>query len=276
MGLGIAHECALKAGLTTIVVDTSPVQLKKAEKFIKSLLDKAAKRSQLSAVDASAAFERLKFTTDLENGVKDVEYVIEAVPENLDLKRKIFQQLEQLAPKTAVLGSNTSSISITTIAASIPSAQDRVVGIHFFNPVPKMKGVEVIRGLRTSDEVCNKAVELAKKLDKKPSLVTDSPGFLANRMLAPYISEAISLYENGVASAEDIDNIMVSACAMPIGPLRLADFLGLDTMLFVSNVLRESTADPKYRKSVLLQKMVDAGYLGVKSGRGFYKYGNKL
>lgn len=210
--------------------------------------------------------------------LSEVDFVIEAVPEIPDLKNKIFSQLAQICPKHAILATNTSSISITKIAAATTSdptdlqAPSRVVSTHFMNPVPVQKGVEIISGLQTSQETLDTAIEFCKKMGKVPSISADSPGFLANRILMPYINEAIICLETGVGQKEDIDNIMKNGTNVPMGPLTLADFIGLDTCLAIMRVLHNETGDSKYRPSVLLTKMVDAGWLGKKSGKGFYDY----
>lgn len=210
--------------------------------------------------------------------LSDVDFVIEAVPEILDLKLSIFAQLAKICPPHAILATNTSSISITKIAAATTkdptdlSAASRVISTHFMNPVPVQKGVEIITGLQTSEETMQTALELMERMGKVPSKSADSPGFLANRILMPYINEAIICLETGVGGKEDIDNIMKNGTNVPMGPLQLADFIGLDTCLAIMKVLHEETGDSKYRPSVLLGKMVDAGWLGKKSGKGFYDY----
>lgn len=210
--------------------------------------------------------------------LSSVDFVIEAVPENPDLKTSIFSQLAQIAPKNAILATNTSSISITKIAAATTKdatdlqAPSRVISTHFMNPVPIQKGVEIISGLQTSQETLNTAVEFVKRMGKIPSVSADSPGFLANRILMPYINEAIICLETGVGGREDIDSIMKNGTNVPMGPLTLADFIGLDTCLAIMNVLHQEIGDSKYRPSGLLRRMVDAGWLGKKSGKGFYEY----
>lgn len=210
--------------------------------------------------------------------LSDVDFVIEAVPEIPDLKSSIFSQLAQIAPKHAILATNTSSISITKIAASTTKdpndlqAPSRVISTHFMNPVPVQKGVEIISGLQTSPETLETALEFVKRMGKIPAVSADTPGFLANRILMPYINEAIICLETGIGRREDIDSIMKYGTNVPMGPLTLADFIGLDTCLAIMNVLHTETGDSKYRPSVLLKKMVDAGWLGKKSGKGFYDY----
>ena len=234
-------------------------------------------KQKITQDDATATRERLTTSTSLDD-LSQVDFVIEAVPEIPDLKFKIFSQLAQICPKHAILGTNTSSISITKIAAATTSdttdlqPPSRVVSTHFMNPVPVQKGVEIISGLQTSQETLDTAVEFCKKMGKVTSVSADSPGFLANRILMPYINEAIICLETGVGQKEDIDNIMKNGTNVPMGPLTLADFIGLDTCLAIMRVLHTETGDSKYRPSVLLTKMVDAGWLGKKSGKGFYDY----
>lgn len=213
----------------------------------------------------------IKLTTNFET-ISESDFIIEAVPEIVSLKLEIFNRLAQEAPAHAILSTNTSSISITKIAASALGAENRVISTHFMNPVPVQRGVEIITGLQTSQETLDTAMTLVESMGKIPSISSDSPGFLANRILIPYINEAIICLETGIGSKEDIDSIMKNGCAMPMGPLALADFIGLDTCLAIMNVLYANTADSKYRPSVLLSKMVDAGWLGKKSGKGFYEY----
>jgi 3-hydroxybutyryl-CoA dehydrogenase len=241
------------------------------------LLAKDVSKQRISQDDATAVRERLTTSTKLED-LNQVDFVIEAVPEIPDLKHKIFSQLAQICPSHAILATNTSSISITKIAAATTSdptdlsAPSRVVSTHFMNPVPIQKGVEIISGLQTSQETLDTAVEFCRRMGKITSVSADSPGFLANRILMPYINEAIICLETGVGQKEDIDNIMKNGTNVPMGPLTLADFIGLDTCLAIMRVLHTETGDSKYRPSVLLTKMVDAGWLGKKSGKGFYDY----
>ena len=244
---------------------------------VDKLLEKDISKGRLSKDEADECKGRLSSTTKIED-LSDVDFVIEAVPEILDLKTSIFAQLARICPSHAILATNTSSISITKIAAATTSdpndlsAASRVISTHFMNPVPVQKGVEIISGLQTSPETVNTALELVKRMGKIPSQSADSPGFLANRILMPYINEAIICLETGVGTKEDIDNIMKNGTNVPMGPLQLADFIGLDTCLAIMKVLNEETSDSKYRPAVLLKKMVDAGWLGKKSGKGFYDY----
>ncbi|EOD46105.1 putative 3-hydroxybutyryl- dehydrogenase protein [Neofusicoccum parvum UCRNP2] len=277
MGLGIALVAAQKAQLPVKLVDTSQASIDKGLKFADKLLEKDVSKQRISKDDATAARERLSSATTLD-GLADVDFVIEAVPEIPDLKTKIFSQLSQICPSHAILATNTSSISITKIAAATTkdpkdlSGPSRVISTHFMNPVPVQKGVEIITGLQTSQDTIDTAIELCKKMGKIPSLSADSPGFLANRILMPYINEAIICLETGVGAKEDIDAIMKNGTNVPMGPLQLADFIGIDTCLAIMKVLYEETGDSKYRPAVLLRKMVDAGWLGKKSGKGFYDY----
>jgi len=241
------------------------------------LLEKDVFKQRISQSDATTARSRLTTTTKMDD-LSNVDFVIEAVPEILSLKTQIFSQLAKICPSHAILATNTSSISITKIAASTTtdpkdlSAPSRVISTHFMNPVPIQKGVEIISGLQTSQATVNTALEFVKKMGKIPSQSADSPGFLANRILMPYINEAIICLETGVGAKEDIDNIMKNGTNVPMGPLQLADFIGIDTCLAIMEVLHGETGDGKYRPVVLLRKMVDAGWLGKKSGKGFYDY----
>jgi len=277
MGLGIALVAAQKANLPVRVIDNSQASIDKGLKFADKLLDKDVSKSRISKEEADATRSRLSPSTKIED-LSDVDFVIEAVPEIVDLKLSIFSQLAKICPLHAILATNTSSISITKIAAATStdptdlSAASRVISTHFMNPVPVQKGVEIITGLQTSQKTIDAALDLVKKMGKIPSLSADSPGFLANRILMPYINEAIICLETGVGGKEDIDNIMKNGTNVPMGPLQLADFIGLDTCLAIMKVLYNETGDSKYRPSVLLSKMVDAGWLGKKSGKGFYDY----
>lgn len=278
MGLGIALVVAQKAGIPVTVVDNSQASLDKGLKFADKLLEKDVSKQRLSRADADAARARLTGSTSVDD-LADVDFVIEAVPEILDLKQRIFAQLAAVCPPHAVLATNTSSISITKIAAATTgsdptdlSAASRVISTHFMNPVPVQKGVEIIRGLQTSQETVDTATALCARMGKVAALAGDSPGFLANRILMPYINEAVICLETGVGGREDIDSIMKNGTNVPMGPLQLADFIGLDTCLAIMRVLHGETGDSKYRPAVLLAKMVDAGWLGKKSGKGFYDY----
>ncbi|MCJ1484340.1 hypothetical protein MMC06_004509 [Schaereria dolodes] len=277
MGLGIALVAAQKAQIPVTLVDSSQASIDKALIFADKLLEKDIIKNRISQDDASASRDRLFPTTNMDD-LSNVDFVIEAVPEIPDLKTSIFYQLAQICPSHTVLATNTSSISITKIAASTTknptdlSAASRVISTHFMNPVPVQKGVEIITGLQTSQETLDTAIAFVQQMGKIPSQSADSPGFLANRILMPYINEAIICLETGVGSKEDIDNIMKNGTNVPMGPLQLADFIGIDTCLAIMKVLHEQTGDSKYRPAVLLRKMVDAGWHGKKSGKGFYDY----
>ncbi|KJZ74160.1 hypothetical protein HIM_06391 [Hirsutella minnesotensis 3608] len=277
MGLGIALVAAQKAQIPVKLIDSSDKALDKGLAFADKLLAKDVSKSRISQAQADEARSLLTPSTKIED-LSSVDFVIEAVPEIPKLKFEIFGNLAQICPKHAILATNTSSISITRIAAATTSdptdtsASSRVVSTHFMNPVPVQKGVEIISGLQTSKETLETAVEFCKKLGKIPSVSADSPGFLANRILMPYINEAVICLETGVGDRDSIDAIMKNGTNVPMGPLQLADFIGIDTCLSIMKVLYEETGDSKYRPSVLLGKMVDAGWLGKKSGRGFYDY----
>lgn len=270
MGNGIAHVFAMK-GYQVTLVDIAQAALDKALATITTNLDRMVKKEKITTADKTATLEHLNLSTQLVEAAKDADLIVEAATENVDLKLKIFQQMDEAAPEHTILATNTSSISITKIAA-VTKRADKVIGMHFMNPVPVMKLVEVIRGYATSDEVTSTIMELSKKLGKVPTEVNDYPGFIANRILMPMINEAIySLYES-VAGVEEIDTVMKLGMAHPMGPLQLADFIGLDVCLSILNVLYEGFGNPKYAPCPLLVNMVTAGYLGRKSGEGFYKY----
>ncbi|MCJ1338070.1 hypothetical protein MMC09_003355 [Bachmanniomyces sp. S44760] len=277
MGLGIALVAAQKAQVPVMIVDSKQESIDKGLKFADFLLEKDVTKKRLSQTDATAARERLSTSLTLDE-LSSADFVIEAVPEVPDLKYSLFSRLSQICSPHAILATNTSSISITKIAASTMnkpdgvSAASRVISTHFMNPVPIQKGVEIITGLQTSQDTIDTATEFVKKMGKIPSQSADSPGFLANRILMPYINEAIICLETGVGGKEDIDNIMKNGTNVPMGPLQLADFIGIDTCLAIMKVLHEETGDSKYRPAILLRKMVDAGWLGKKSGKGFYDY----
>ncbi|KAJ5734246.1 3-hydroxybutyryl-CoA dehydrogenase [Penicillium malachiteum] len=277
MGLGIALVAAQKAQVPVTLVDSSQASLDKGLKFADKLLEKDVSKQRITREAADAARGLLTPSLKLDD-LSSVDFVIEAVPEIPDLKTSIFSQLAQIAPKHAILATNTSSISITKIAAATTTdptdlqAPSRVISTHFMNPVPIQKGVEIIRGLQTSQETMETAIAFVQRMGKVASVSADSPGFLANRILMPYINEAVICLETGVGGREDIDNIMKTGTNVPMGPLTLADFIGLDTCLAIMNVLHQESGDSKYRPAGLLRRMVDAGWLGKKSGKGFYDY----
>lgn len=270
MGNGIAHVFA-QHGYEVSLVDIKQEFLDKALATIGKNLDRQVSKGTLTEEDKNSALGKIKTFTELEAGVKNADLVVEAATENLGLKLDIFHQIDQYSPSEAILASNTSSISITKIAA-VTKRPRQVIGMHFMNPVPVMKLVEVIRGYATSDEVTNRIMDLSKKLSKDPVEVNDYPGFVANRILMPMINEAIySLYE-GVAGVYEIDTVMKLGMAHPMGPLQLADFIGLDVCLSILRVLQDGFGNPKYAPCPLLVNMVEAGFKGVKTGEGFYQY----
>lgn len=270
MGNGIAHTFA-QFGYPVALIDISQASLDKAMATINKNLDRLVSKERISEEDKNQTLANLNTYTSMEEGVKDVDLVVEAATENVEIKLNIFKQLDQLCAPHVILASNTSSISITKIGAAT-SRPDKVIGMHFMNPVPIMKLVEIIRGYATSDEVTATIMEASKKLNKVPVEVNDYPGFIANRILMPMINEAIySLYE-GVAGVNEIDTVMKLGMAHPMGPLQLADFIGLDVCLSILNVLYEGFGNPKYAPCPLLVNMVTAGKLGVKSGEGFYSH----
>ncbi len=270
MGNGIAHVFA-QAGFKVTIVDISLAQLDKAVANITKNLDRQIAKGTATEEQKKTTLANISVESDLLDGVKDAALIVEAATENVELKLKIFEQLDNYAPKDAILATNTSSISITKIAA-VTNRASKVIGMHFMNPVPVMKLVEIINGYATKKEVTDAIVELSKQLGKVPCVVNDYPGFIANRILMPMINEAIySLYE-GVAGVEEIDTVMKLGMAHPMGPLQLADFIGLDVCLSILHVLHDGFGNPKYAPCPLLVNMVMAGKLGVKSGEGFYSY----
>ena len=270
MGNGIAHVFA-QNGFQVSLVDISENALQKALTSISNNLDRMLAKEKISQEEKEGTLERIQTFTAIEKGIANADLVVEAATENLLLKKKIFAQISELAPAGSILATNTSSISITEIAA-VTNRPDMVIGMHFMNPVPIMKLIEVIRGYSTSDEVTLKIMELSKTLGKVPVEVNDYPGFIANRILMPMINEAIySLYE-GVAGVYEIDTVMKLGMAHPMGPLQLADFIGLDVCLSILRVLSDGFGNPKYAPCPLLVNMVMAGKLGVKSKEGFYDY----
>jgi 3-hydroxybutyryl-CoA dehydrogenase len=269
MGNGIAQVCAM-AGLQAVMVDVTATAVSSGLSSVTGSLDRLLKKEKITAADKDAALERIEGTTDYD-ALKPCDLIIEAATENENLKVEILKRVDALARPGVILATNTSSISITRLAAATSRA-DKVVGMHFFNPVPVMSLVEVIRGLLTDDATVATAEALAKRLGKTAIVVKNSPGFVVNRILCPMINEAVFALQEGLASAEDIDNGMKLGCSHPIGPLALADMVGLDVMLAVMEVFHRDFNDPKYRPALLLKEMVAAGHLGRKSGRGFYVY----
>lgn len=270
MGNGIAHVFA-QSGYSVRLIDLSDTALEKALATISKNLDRMVAKEKISETDKMNTLNNIETFTDISSAVKGLDLVVEAATENMDIKLKIFSQLDELCDEHTILGSNTSSISITKIASATQRA-DKVIGMHFMNPVPVMKLVEVIRGYATSDEVTNTIMEVSKSLNKVPVEVNDYPGFVANRILMPMINEAIITLHEGVAGAEEIDTVMMLGMAHPMGPLHLADFIGLDVCLSILEVMHDGFGNPKYAPCPLLVNMVTAGKLGVKSGEGFYDY----
>jgi 3-hydroxybutyryl-CoA dehydrogenase len=270
MGNGIAHVFA-QAGFKVTLIDVNAAQLEKAIATISKNFDRQITKGTLTEEDKKNALENITTDTDLAVGVKDAHLVVEAATENIELKLKIFKSIDEAAPAGCILASNTSSISITKIAAATKRPQD-VIGMHFMNPVPVMKLVEIINGYATKKEVTETIVAISKTLGKVPCEVNDYPGFVANRILMPMINEAVSTLFEGVAGVAEIDTVMKLGMAHPMGPLQLADFIGLDTCLSILKVLHEGFGNPKYAPCPLLVNMVMAGKLGVKTGEGFYVY----
>jgi 3-hydroxybutyryl-CoA dehydrogenase len=272
MGNGIAHVFA-QCGYNVNLIDVSPKALEKGLATITKNLDRQVAKEKISATEKENALDNISTISNLKDGVSGVDLVIEAATENIDLKLKIFQELDTLTDDNVILATNTSSISITKIAA-VTNRADKVIGMHFMNPVPVMKLVEIIRGYSTTDAVTESIMDLSRKLNKIPVEVNDYPGFVANRILMPMINEAICTLHEGVAGVSEIDTVMKLGMAHPMGPLQLADFIGLDVCLAIMEVLYDGFGNPKYAPCPLLVNMVTAGKLGVKSGEGFYSWGH--
>ncbi|MGB3590567.1 MAG: 3-hydroxybutyryl-CoA dehydrogenase [Nonlabens sp.] len=270
MGNGIAHTFA-QSGFAVALVDISQEALDKGLATVSKNLDRMVARERITGDEKSTTLANITSYTNLKEGIKTADLIVEAATENLDLKLKIFKQIDDHAPQGCILATNTSSISITQIAA-VTSRPDKVIGMHFMNPVPIMKLVEIIRGYSTSDEVTQTIMDLSGQLGKTPTEVNDYPGFVANRILMPMINEAIETLYNGVAGVVEIDTVMKLGMAHPMGPLQLADFIGLDVCLSILNVMHDGFKNPKYAPCPLLVNMVMAGKKGVKSGEGFYDY----
>ncbi|WP_299255166.1 3-hydroxybutyryl-CoA dehydrogenase [uncultured Lacinutrix sp.] len=270
MGNGIAHTFA-QSGFKVQLIDISEDSLKRGIATITKNLDRMVAKEKITEANKIDTLSNITTYTSVKEGVEFASLVVEAATENIDLKLKIFKQLDEVCPEDTILATNTSSISITQIGA-ITSRPEMVIGMHFMNPVPIMKLVEIIRGYNTSDEVTNTIMELSRTLGKTPTEVNDYPGFVANRILMPMLNESIETLYNGVAGVEEIDTVMKLGMAHPMGPLQLADFIGLDVCLSILNVMYDGFKNPKYAPCPLLVNMVRAGKLGVKSGEGFYDY----
>lgn len=270
MGNGIAHTFA-QFGFQVQLIDISQVALDKGIATITKNLNRMVAKEKISEADKHQTLKNITTYTSIKEGVQYASLVVEAATENVDLKLNIFRELDQVCPEDTILATNTSSISITQIAA-VTKRPEQVIGMHFMNPVPVMKLVEIIRGYNTSDEVMNFTIDLTKKINKIPVEVNDYPGFVANRILMPMINESVETLYNGVAGVKEIDTVMMLGMAHPMGPLQLADFIGLDVCLSIMNVLYEGFKNPKYAPCPLLVNMVRAGKLGIKSGEGFYNY----
>ncbi len=270
MGNGITHVFSMN-GIAVNLIETKQELADQALSTIENNLDRMVKKEKIDSAKKVQTLNNISAYTNIIEAVKEVDLVVEAVPENFDLKKKVFSEIDRAAPEHAILATNTSSISITKLAATTSRA-DKFIGMHFFNPVPVMKLVEIVKGLETSSETFDIIEKTSRLLDKTPVGVEDYPGFVSNRVLMPMINEAIYCVHEGVAGPEEVDSVMKLGMAHPMGPLRLADFIGLDVCLDILNVLYDGFKDPKYRPCPLLVKMVDAGKLGDKTGEGFYKH----
>lgn len=270
MGAGIAQVSAMQAGCRTILVDQSQPQLGKAESLIARMLEKDVSKGRITAEQRDDAMGRISMTCSMDE-IAESDFIIEAVSEDFPLKQLIFEALDKISKPEAIIASNTSSISITKLAAAT-QRPSQVIGMHFMNPVPVMKLVELISGLQTSAKTVETTESLAKMMGKQMTRSKDVPGFIANRLLMPYINEAVFALQEGIGTAEDIDTTMKLGTNVPMGPLTLADFIGLDTCLAIMKVLHKGLGEDKYRPAPLLVSYVDAGWLGRKSGRGFYSY----
>jgi len=274
MGNGIAH-CFAQKGFNVSIFDISKENLIKAESNISKNLDRMIKKEKISELEKKNILSRITFLNELEKNIEDSDLVVEAATERKDVKFNIFQKLDKLCKPETILATNTSSISITEIGSKT-QREEKVIGMHFMNPVPIMKLVEVIKGKKTSDETFETIMDLSKLLDKKPVFVNDAPGFVANRILMPMINEAILTLEQNVSGVEEIDTVMILGMSHPMGPLFLADFIGLDVCLSILNVMHEGFQDDKYAACKLLKQMVNNNELGVKTGKGFYIYSEGL
>lgn len=269
MGSGIAQTAA-SAGFTTIARDVGDPMLAKGRSGIQKSLGRLVEKGKLSAVDRDAATGRLSFTTDV-GALRECDIIIEAVTEDLDLKNRLWQDLDAICPPHTIFASNTSSLTIAAMAATT-TRPDRFVGLHFFNPVPLMALVEVVRTVTTSQETFDRAYAFAQRLGKEPVTATDSPGFIVNLLLVPYLLDAARALERGVASTADLDRAMQLGCGHPMGPLTLMDYIGLDTVVRIAEIMFDAYREPRYAAPPLLQRMVVAGFQGRKNGRGFYDY----
>lgn len=273
MGTGIAHTAA-KQGFQVLLFDASATAIERALTSVASRLAREVRMQKMTQEQSDRLFYNIRSCPNL-SGLKDVDFIIEAATEKIDIKKEIFKKLDSVFERSVVMATNTSGLSVTEIA-SATSRPENVIGMHFFNPVPVMQLVEIIRGVQTSDETFEMAMQIAHKLGKEPITVKEAPLFVVNRILVPMLNEAIYVLQEGLASKEDIDKGMVLGANHPIGPLSLCDLVGLDTLLHVATTLYEETGDSKYRPAPLLRQMVRAGYLGRKSGRGFYDYSSQV